>query len=75
MKLCFQITAVCLILAFTAKKADAYLDPGSGSFIFQIIIAALFGGLVALKTYFKKIKLFLINFLAKKDKNNDQPKQ
>jgi hypothetical protein len=33
----------------------AYLDPGSGSFILQLILAALLGGAFVLKTYWKKI--------------------
>ncbi len=33
-----------------------YLDPGSGSFILQIVIAAALGGAYALKVYWKKIK-------------------
>lgn len=33
-----------------------YLDPGSGSFILQIAIAAALGGAYALKVYWKKIK-------------------
>jgi len=33
-----------------------YLDPGSGSFILQIVIAAVLGGAYAVKVYWKKIK-------------------
>jgi len=33
----------------------AYLDPGSGSFILQLILAALLGGAFVLKSYWKKI--------------------
>ncbi len=40
-----------------------YLDPGSGSFILQIIIATLMGGLLAVKIYWGKIKAYF-----KKDK-------
>lgn len=40
-----------------------YLDPGSGSFILQILIASLMGGLLALKIYWRKITAFF-----KKDK-------
>ena len=34
----------------------AYLDPGSGSFLIQLLIAAILGGLVALRAYWSKIK-------------------
>jgi len=35
-----------------------YLDPGSGSFILQILIATLVGSLFLIKAYWKKIKAF-----------------
>ncbi len=34
----------------------AYLDPGSGSFILQLLIAGILGGLVALRMSWSKIK-------------------
>ena len=37
----------------------AYLDPGSGSFILQALIATLAGILVAVNIYWQKIKRFL----------------
>jgi hypothetical protein len=33
-----------------------YLDPGSGSFLIQLLIAALLGAGVALRAYWGKIK-------------------
>lgn len=33
-----------------------YLGPGSGSFILQVLLAALLGGAYAIKVYWKKIK-------------------
>ena len=35
---------------------NAYLDPGSGSLILQVILAILLGGLFILRSYWKKIK-------------------
>ncbi len=37
-------------------KPALYLDPGSGSFILQVLLAALLGGGFAIKTYWKNIK-------------------
>jgi hypothetical protein len=37
----------------------AYIDPGSGSFIFQALIAAFAGAMVAGHAYWKRIKRFL----------------
>ena len=37
----------------------AYLDPGSGSFILQLLIAAILGGIVAIRAYWGRIKNFV----------------
>ncbi|MBI4243883.1 MAG: hypothetical protein HY606_07315 [Planctomycetes bacterium] len=34
-----------------------YIDPGTGSYIFQLLIAGVVGTLYAIKLYWKKIKL------------------
>lgn len=34
----------------------AYLDPGSGSFILQLLVAGILGGLVALRMSWSKLK-------------------
>ena len=34
----------------------AYLDPGSGSLILQVILAAILGGFLLLRTYWTKLK-------------------
>lgn len=36
-------------------KPLAYLDPGTGSFIIQMLMAGLLGGAVAVRIYWKKI--------------------
>lgn len=35
---------------------NAYLDPGSGSFILQLIIAGALGAVFAIRAYWSKIK-------------------
>jgi len=39
-----------------AQVLLAYLDPGSGSFILQLLVAGILGGLVALRMSWGKIK-------------------
>jgi hypothetical protein len=36
----------------------AYLDPGSGSFILQILLASFLGALFVVRTYWQKILAF-----------------
>lgn len=44
-----------LLLIFT-EDAHAYLDPGSLSYVLQVIIAVVVGAIYALKVYWGKIK-------------------
>jgi hypothetical protein len=37
----------------------AYIDPGSGSYFFQILIGGLLGAAVALKLWWRRIWVFL----------------
>jgi hypothetical protein len=48
-----------------AQKAYAYLDPGTGSYIFQLTIAAVIGGLFAIKQFWTKIVLFFKNLRSR----------
>lgn len=48
----------CLIFLFSVKPAHAYLDPGTGSMILQLLLGGIAGALVVGKLYFERIKLF-----------------
>lgn len=48
-----------LMLFITVKGVFAYIDPGSGSFFFQMLIASLLGFVFTIKVYWKKITAFL----------------
>ena len=50
----------------------AYLDPGSGSIILQVILAALLGGLFLVKAYWNKIIAF---FRKTKPENKDHTEE
>jgi len=49
MKMPFELLAPYL-------RPSLYLDPGSGSFLIQLLLAALLGGAFAIKIYWKKLK-------------------
>ena len=40
------------------RTKDAYLDPGSGSYLLQLLIAGLLGGMFAIRASWGKIKNF-----------------
>ena len=64
-------TIITLTLIFVlCFPAYAYLDPGTGSYFIQIIIATLLGAMYAIKHYWYKIKLFCIDLLSKFKKSS-----
>jgi len=64
-----RLTALFFVLALFCvvypQKVYAYLDPGTGSYILQLIIAAFFGVGFAVKVYWKKIKSFFHSHFSK----------
>jgi len=65
----FQVVALCILFSSLApQKAYAYLDPGSGSLILQLIAAFLVGGLFAIKIFWNKIKLFFASLFSRNKK-------
>ena len=62
-----------LVLAFP-KITHAYLDPGTGSFIIQIILSVVLGGIFAFKMFFAKIKQTIKNLFSKNKKNGKSEK-
>ena len=55
--------AWCALLAFCCllfpPPTYAYIDPGTGSYLVQVVIAGLLGVLFSLKIYWARIKTFL----------------
>ena len=49
------IFAVMLALAFPVD-AWAYLDPGTGSYLFQLAAAGLFASMMTIKIYWQRIR-------------------
>jgi hypothetical protein len=68
-----MITDIARQLLELPMKTDlAYLDPGSGSFILQLLIAALVGGGFLIKTYWKKITGFVARIFNRRSDGEDQ---
>lgn len=63
----FFVLFLIVMLHFTLlQNAFAYLDPGTGSYIFQVLAAAIIGGLFTVKMFWKKIKNLFVNLFSKK---------
>jgi biotin transporter BioY len=59
---------VLVIMAGLPSIAFGYIDPGTGSYLLQVAIAALLGGGLAVKIFWKKIKNFFISLFSRKQK-------
>jgi hypothetical protein len=53
-----------LLLLVCAQEVDAYIDPGIGSYIYQLAIAGLLGAAVAVKIYWKRIRASISHLLS-----------
>ena len=65
-----MINFILVLFLLFPKSAYAYLDPGTGSYIIQIIMATFLGGGLLLRTYWDKIK----SVIAKKKENDEESK-
>ncbi|MCK4351646.1 MAG: hypothetical protein KAX13_12340 [Candidatus Krumholzibacteria bacterium] len=67
------IKAALLVVLMTGT-AHAYVDPGTGSYLLQILIAGILGAAFALKLYWTRIKSFLSGSLSgRKRRKDDRP--
>jgi len=64
------LAAVALLL-ISPHMAWAYLDPGTGSYVIQVTIAALLGAMVTLRLYWRKVKDWFKG--TKPETKDDQP--
>lgn len=65
------IPIIWLVLAFCflpARFAHAYIDPGTGSYIIQVIIGVFLGAAYAVKHYWRQIVARIKNRKNLKDK-------
>ena len=66
-----SVMSALFVLMFS-REAWAYIDPGSGSFIIQMIIGALCGMLFALKIFWKQVKYFFSNLFTRRQKEENE---
>ncbi|MDO8586823.1 MAG: hypothetical protein Q7T82_07245 [Armatimonadota bacterium] len=52
----FLMTVVVSLLVASISPARAYIDPGTGSYLLQILAASTLAGLFILKTFWKNLK-------------------
>ena len=58
-----------LISPVTLQLAYGYLDPGTGSYVLQLIIGGLLGGLFAVGLFWRKVLAFVKRIFSSKTDN------
>jgi hypothetical protein len=53
------------VLILLAGKAQAYLDISTGTYMFQIVIAGLFGAILSLKLFWGNVRKYIISISSR----------
>ena len=53
----------------------AYLDPGSGSYLLQLLIAGILGSLFILRGYFGRIRSFITGLFSSGEEEEEDQEQ
>ncbi|MGI9285418.1 MAG: hypothetical protein ACR2P1_08510 [Pseudomonadales bacterium] len=62
------LPAVVLLVSGTfSVQAYAYLDPGTGSFVLQMLVAGLLGAMLYIKMAWANVKMFFNRLLSKEE--------
>ena len=64
------LLALAALVLLTPTDAHAYLDPGTGSYVLQMIIAGLLGAAFAVKLSWLRIKRFVAGVFSRNDRND-----
>lgn len=70
-----RIQILMLLLLFFTIQGYGYIDPGTGSYIVQIVIAMVVGAGLGIKLFWKKIKDFFSNLFGGKKEETTVPPQ
>lgn len=58
------MSIVLLLLAISERPAEAYIDPGTASYVFQVIAGAILGGVFLLRTYWTRVATTVRSLVA-----------
>ena len=61
-----KIVMLILLILMYPQKASAYIDPGTGSYFLQFLIAILVGGAFLFKNQLKRLRVFIGRLARKK---------
>lgn len=68
-----QFVWIVLIISIAyPPRVDAYIDPSTGSYLFQVLIAGAITFFVSIKIYWVKIKTIIFKLISKLRKTNGE---
>jgi hypothetical protein len=65
-----EIVARMNVISVLLRQNIAYLDPGSGSYLLQLLIAGLLGSLFVVKASWGKIKTFFRRVFSRRENDS-----
>jgi hypothetical protein len=68
-RILFVFFLMLLCLQFFPKRAEAYIDPSTGSLALQVLLGFLVGGIVAIKIFWVKIIAWVKNMHTHQNRN------
>lgn len=68
----YVILYVMVVAVIFPPRADAYLDPGTGSYVLQIAAAVFFAGFFVIKTGWGRIKHFVGSVFNRKGAHSSE---
>jgi hypothetical protein len=72
MKSSLAALALLLVALSIPSTGRAYVDPGTGSYFLQILIAGLLGAAFAVKLYWRKIRRFLMGSVFGRNRREEE---
>jgi hypothetical protein len=63
---------VVIVLLLLSSAAHAYVDPGTGSYFLQILLAGILGAAFAIKIYWRKVKAFFSGTIFGRNKTKEE---
>ncbi len=64
------VLATCLLGGIMVQPAHAYVDPGTGSYVLQLLVAGLLGGLLAAKVFWSRTIAYLKGLVSRRRKED-----
>ncbi|MGH9385396.1 MAG: hypothetical protein ACRD2N_14030 [Vicinamibacterales bacterium] len=57
---CAFFLAVFLFVSHLSGSVEAYLDPGTGSMAFQLVLGGIVGAIALIKLYWQRLRTFVL---------------